>query len=298
MNKHLVIGLLIICFGSSMSIAAVRKQTGPKPYIEIVTQEVIVEELGPRFVYRSEIGLAADSLGYQEHVTDYPRNNATGKVDSSASPTFLALRGRWEMLMGKGFFGLRSVLPMVKTVVKETWNFNEALMQTNDLSYTLTSVDFYGGYFISRMLEPLGGIRVAKGEQVRENFYDQNNVRQNVGKSTETITSVNLFADLRGQSEGRPLSFGYSVEGLLPVSVSTVNDLLPGFNFSSAGYTLAVSGNICYAFSPANLIKGEIGYTLVHYNGTDWQTSGVQRAKWPQNDTQDLSAVLGWVYSY
>ena len=281
-----------------MSIAAVRKQAGPKPYIEIVTQEVIVEELGPRFVYRSEIGLAADSLGYQEHVTDYPRNNATGKVDSNASPSFLALRGRWEMVMGKGFFGLRSVLPMVKTVVKETWNFNDALMQTNDLSYTLTSVDFYGGYLFSNLLEPLGGLRVAKGEQVRENFYDQNNVRQNVGKSTETITSMNLFADLRGQSERSPFGFGYLMEGLLPISVTTTNDLMPGVNFSAGGYTLAISGNLYYAFSPISYLKGEIAYNLIHYNGSGWQPLGVSQVKWPTNDTQDLSAVLGWVYSY
>jgi len=281
-----------------MGIAAVKKKAGPKPYLEIVTQEVIVEEVGPRFRYIGEIGLAADSLGYQEHVPDYVMNNVTGKVDSNASPSFMALRGGWEMMMDRMVFGLRSILPIVKTVAKETWKFNNANMQTNDLSYTLTTVDFYGGYLFSKLLEPLGGIRIAKGEQVRENFYDQNNVRQNIGKSTETITSVNLFADLRGQSESRQIGFGYLLEGLMPLSVSTTNDLMPGFNFSAGGYTLAISGNIYYAFSPANLIKGEIGYTLVHYNGTDWVTQGAQRAKWPTNDTQDLSVVLGWVYSY
>ncbi|MFA4967160.1 MAG: hypothetical protein WC624_02970, partial [Candidatus Margulisiibacteriota bacterium] len=146
---------------------------------------------------------------------------------------------------------------------------------------------------VSNLMEPFSGIRIARGEQTRENFYI-NNAKQNTGTSTELITSMNIFAGLRGNNKATPLSFGYSALVLYPMSVSTTNNLLPGFNFGASGYTLSLSGNASYCVFGGSFLVCEIGYGLVHYSGSGWAVQGQQQAQWPINDTQDLNVTLGW----
>ena len=226
-------------------------------------------------------------IGYQEHAAIN-----TGNIDSSSSPAFVAVKGRLEINKPGSFYGLSYVLPIAKNKVTETWTINNVAYQTNDLSYTLTSVDIYSGFTINKMIEPLFGFRISRGEQTREKFY-VNNVRQSTGQSIETINSLNLLLSLRGIRKIDEVNYGYSLEVLYPLNVLTTNTLLPAFGFSAAGTTIALKVNAGYQFSNNYFIKGEIGYRLIHYSGSGWTTQGPQQAQWPINDTQDLSVSAG-----
>ncbi|MFA6169878.1 MAG: hypothetical protein WCW67_00015 [Candidatus Margulisiibacteriota bacterium] len=252
---------------------------------------------GPRFFGGFDLG--AGLLNYQEHVPDFnnPSTGTTGRIDSDASPLTYALRGRIEMYWNNSIVGFRSLFPVYASVVTERWAFNGALFQTNDLSYIFSVFDFYGGYSFSPRLEILSGLSLSKAEQTRENFY-VNGVRQSTGRSVETIISQNFFVEVRGNQGSRPVWFGYSAGALYPVNVATTNTSLPAFNFTSPGYSFYGKGSFYYSLADEWLCEASLGYRFLHYDGSPWITSGTDTAKWPTNDTSELTATLGWVYSY
>ncbi|MFA5183382.1 MAG: hypothetical protein WC405_18885 [Syntrophales bacterium] len=252
---------------------------------------------GPRFFGSFDLG--ASLLNYQEHVPDYnnPSTGTIGRIDSDASPITCALRGRIEMYWNNSIVGLRSLFPVYASVVTESWAFNGALFQTNDLAYVFSVFDFYGGYSFSRQFELLSGLSLSKAEQTRENFY-ANGVRQSTGRSIETIMTQNLFVEARGKEGTAPLWFGYTAGVIYPVNVATTNTLLTSFNFTSPGYSLYGRGSLYYSLATEWIFEASLGYRWLHYDGSPWTTSGTNTAKWPTNDTSELTATLGWVYSY
>lgn len=252
---------------------------------------------GPRFFGSFDLG--ASLLNYQEHLPDYnnPSTGTTGRIDSDASPLTAALRGRIEMYWNNSIVGVRSLFPVYASVVKETWAFNNTPFQTNDLAYVFSVFDFYGGYSFSRQLEIISGLSLSKAEQTRENFY-ANGVRQSTGRSIETIMSQNVFVEVRGNQGSQPLWFGYSAGAVYPVNVATTNTLLTSFNFTSPGYSLYGRGSLYYSLAAEWIFEASLGCRLLHYDGSSWTTSGTNTAKWPANDTSELTATVGWVYSY
>ncbi|OGC12099.1 hypothetical protein A3K48_06500 [candidate division WOR-1 bacterium RIFOXYA12_FULL_52_29] len=251
----------------------------------------------PRFFSSFDFG--PTFIGYQEQVLDYtdPATSTVGRIDSTANPVTYALRGSLEMYWDKTLLGLRSVFPVYAATVKESWSFNGSLIQTNDLTYAVSTVDFYGGYSFAKRFELLSGFSMAKAEQNRENFY-VNGVRQNIDRSTETILSQNVFLEARGKEGDQPLWFGYQVGLLYPLNVTTTNTLLPNFQFSSPGYTYYGRGSLYYLLSPDSIIEASLGYRWLHYDGSNWLTIGSSTAKWPMNNTSELTISLGWLYSY
>ncbi|MBU1867113.1 MAG: hypothetical protein KKD13_01395, partial [Candidatus Margulisbacteria bacterium] len=99
----------------------------------------------PRFF--SEFDLGPSFVNYREQVLNYPdpSTGTIGRIDSVADTLTYALRGRLEMYWDQTFLGLGSNLPVFAAAARESWRFNDSLTQTNDLSYAITSVEFYGG---------------------------------------------------------------------------------------------------------------------------------------------------------
>ncbi len=235
----------------------------------------------------SEIGLGLDSLGYQEH-SDYVLNQTQGRLDSNANPSFALLHSRIELNYGKRIFGVSGNLPIQKTAAKETWKFNNAEFQTNDLAYAITNIDFYGGYEFQKLVQSVGGFRIARGDQTRDNFY-QNGTKLNIDTSVEIINSISAFTKLYGETESKPVVFGYEFEFSYPLSVQTTNTSLQGFSFSASGYSVGCGAHIAIRLLGDSKLKAGIAYSTIHYDESNWTTQGGQTAKWPENNTQDLS---------
>lgn len=291
--------LAVIIFGVVAGSAANSATAPVYPTHRIANVSVSAQPPGdgPRFFGSFDLG--ASLLNYQEHLPDYnnPSTGTTGRIDSDASPLTAALRGRVEMYWNHSIVGLRSLFPVYASVVKESWAFNNNLFQTNDLSYVFSVFDFYGGYSFSRQFELLSGLSLSKAEQTRENFY-ANGALQSTGRSVETIMSQSLFVEVRGNEGTQPLWFGYTAGLIYPVNVATTNTLLTGFNFTAPGYSLYGKGSLYYALAVDWILETSLGYRLLHYDGSAWATSGSQTAKWPANDTSELTATLGCSYSY
>jgi hypothetical protein len=245
---------------------------------------------------RSDIGLILNSLGYQEH-TDSQILGVSGNVDSSANPSFLAFQGQFELKANKRIYGIKGLMPISKVSAKETWKFNGAEYQYNDLVYAISCVDIYGGYEFNSLLGVLGGIRISRGEQTRENFC-QNGARLNSDISTEIIDSFNIFTRMFGSNTQNLITFGYALEASYPLSVCTTNNLLSGYTFSSTGYSLSAGISIAYKLLEDSTLKLSSGFSVLHYDGTPWIVKGTQTAKWPTNNTQNFSIALSLISGF
>ena len=175
-------------------------------------------------------------------------------------------------------------MPVSSRPAKETWTFNGYEFQTNDLAYTLTSIDIYSGIVGQEWITLTGGLRGSKGEQSRENFY-QNGIKLNIGKSVETINAISAFAEISGKGQSSPFSLGYSLLLSYPLSVTTTNNLTPGFEFTSPGYSIGLGLNLNYDLADNWYLSGTVGCDVLHYEGSKWVQNGAQTAKWPSNDT-------------
>ncbi|HTY14035.1 MAG TPA: hypothetical protein VMD02_07645 [Candidatus Omnitrophota bacterium] len=256
-----------------------------------------IGEAQAKLTYCGELGIGMELLGYQEHVANVSIGGPAGNIDSSASPNYYSVNGRLEMAMGNAIYAVAAHFPLSASPVTEKWTFNGGDYQTNDLSYTLTRFDACGGYSFSDLFQLLGGIRISKGEQTRENFY-QNGSRLSTGQVVETIDSFNALVKLRGMMEPGPVRFGYELEAAYPIKVSTVNTQLSGLELGASGDSYAAAVTLSCDLDPGSSIDGAIRWSTVHYDGSGWHAYGAGQVQWPINDTQDLGISAGWRHRF
>ncbi len=245
---------------------------------------------------QSDIGLQNNSLGYQEH-TDLQVGGVTHNIDSTCSPSYLSLQSRVELRSGKKIYGIKGIIPVSKSTAQEKWTIDGTEYQTNDLSYSISSVDIYAGYEFNTLLGVVGGARISRGLQTRHNFFSTTDGAL-PGVSTEIIDSFNIFSRMFGSTQYDLYTLGYALEVSYPLSASATNNFDPGINFNSSGYSLGMGVCLSYKLVEDSTIKLSTGYNIINYDGSQGIKVGADIYKWPSNKTQDFFVALSMICGY
>jgi hypothetical protein len=236
------------------------------------------------------ISAGVEKITYEEDepVTGLKSNASTYNVVAE-----IEARKAWSTL----FIGLRGTFPLVAGKDGETWTRIGAPFQTNELENRRTRVSGHIGYLLAGWFNPYAGINYSRAIQKRSEFVIQGS--ETPGSAEEKIISTSLLIGARGRGNmAAGFQWFYGLEFFFPVDVDVTNGSLPGFKADdTGGHAYELRTGI------VRMHTEKIGYGLTAYGGrVHWDGSGFKQfsggqAKWPENDTRYLGALitLQWV---
>jgi len=233
-------------------------------------------------------GIGIEQLSYKEKVPDINLSSS----DSTVTNWVVLLEGQKSI---KNFFiGGRAYIPVSDDDTKEHWTRDGQFEQTNTLAYQWYRVNAHLGYFLHHLLNPYVGINYGYSEQDRSNFDNVNNPEIIYKTATEEVDSWSVLFGMRGKFIMAPKwSFDYLVEYLLAFDSETTNSELPGWKATDVdGYSYSITGRLNYALAETVSMALQVTGGSQHWDGSKWIPVNDTRAKWPENDTDFISAFI------
>ncbi|MBE9520831.1 MAG: hypothetical protein IME97_06850 [Proteobacteria bacterium] len=233
-------------------------------------------------------GIGIEQLSYKEKIPDINLSSS----DSTVTNWVVLLEGQKSI---KNFFiGGKTFIPVTDDDTKEHWTRDGQFEQTNTLSYKWFRVSAHLGYFLHQLLNPYVGINYGYSEQDRSNFDNVNNPEIIYKTATEEVDSWSVLFGMRGKIIMTPKwSFDYLVEYLLAFDSETTNSELPGWKATDVdGYSYSITGRLNYALAETVSMALQVTGGSQHWDGSKWIPVNDTRAKWPENDTDFISAFI------
>jgi hypothetical protein len=233
-------------------------------------------------------GIGLERLSYKEKIPNIDLSSS----DSTVTNWVALLEGQKSI---KNFFiGGRAYIPVSDDDTKEHWTRAGQHEQTNTLSYQWSRVSAYLGYYFHRLLNPYVGINYGYSEQDRSNFDNVDNPEVINKTSTEKVDSWSALFGMRGKITMTPKwSFDYLAEYSLAFDSETTNSELPGWKATDVdGYSYSITGRLNYSLAETVSMALQVTGGMQHWDGSGWEPAGDTRAKWPENDTDFISAFI------
>jgi len=231
-------------------------------------------------------GIGIEQLSYRERLPEI----ALTSSDTDLTNWTLFIEGQkgWQNF----FIGARGFIPLSTDQAQESWTRAGAFEQTNSLSYQWFRINAHLGYFLHQLLNPYVGIAWGYAEQKR-NSFDNVNIPGIINETArEEVSSFSALFGFQGSIPfGAAWSFSYFAEYGLPFYSNITNTGLPGWEASDIdGYSYALTGRLQYDLTDRTSVALQVTGGKQHWDGSDWLTHGDTRAKWPENDTDFISA--------
>jgi hypothetical protein len=226
-----------------------------------------------------------EKITYEE---DEPVTGLKSKASTYNVVAELEARKAWSRL----FIGFRGAFPLVAGKNGETWTRIGAPFQTNELENRRTRVAGHIGYLLAGWFNPYAGINYSRTIQNRSDFVIQGSPVP--GSVEEKVISTSLLIGARGRGNmAASFQWFYGLEFLFPLSVDVTNSSLPGFKADdTGGHAYELRAGILRMHSD-KIRYGLTGYGgKVHWDGSGFKQFSGGQAKWPENDTLYLGALI------
>ena len=233
-------------------------------------------------------GIGLEQLRYKEKVPDIDLSSS----DSTVTNWVVLLEG--QKGIRNFFIGGRAHIPVSDDDTREHWTRAGQHEQTNTLSYRWIRASAYLGYYFHQLLNPYVGINYGYSEQDRSNFDNVNTPEVIKRTATEEVDSWSVLLGLRGRfAINTRWSFEYLAEYLLAFDSETTNSELAGWKATDTdGYSYSITGRLNYSIAETVCLALQVTGGRLHWDGSDWETVGDTRVKWPENDTDHISGFI------
>ena len=234
------------------------------------------------------VGVGWEQLSYKEKVPEL------SLVSSNTEVNNLVLYFDGSKKLNDYFLSFKGILPVSYGDAQEDWERAGQFEQSNTLTYRRTRVDAFFGYFLNHLLNPYIGTSWSYSHQKRSDFHIADTPE--VAKFTvkEEVTSWSLLIGVRGNIPiSTKWSFQYFIEYLQPFYSKIENSNLDGWEVSDIdGYSYSLTGQLEYIIVERTAIIFQVTGGKQHWDGSDWETNGDSRVKWPENETEFIGGYV------
>jgi hypothetical protein len=227
------------------------------------------------------VGVGWEQLSYKEKVPEL------SLVSSNTEVNNLVLYFDGSKKLNDYFAGFKGILPISYGDAQEEWKRAGQFEQSNSLTNRRTRVDAFFGYILNHLLNPYIGTTWSYSHQERSDFRIADSPELEHVSVTEEVNSFSLLLGLRGMIPiSTKWSFAYFVEYLLPYYSKIENNGLDGWGVSDIdGYAYSLTGQVEYLIAERAALMFQIIGGKQYWDGSDWETIGNTRVKWPENET-------------
>ena len=236
------------------------------------------------------LGVGWEQLSYKEKVPERSLTSSNTEINN------LVLYFEGSKILHDYFLGFKGVLPISYGDAREDWQRAGQFEQSNSLAYRRTRVDAFLGYILHHLLNPYIGTSWSYSHQKRSDFYipDTPEVAQVLVK--EEVTSWSLLFGVRGKMPiSTKLSFQYFIEYLHPFHSKVENSKLDGWEATDIdGYSYSITGQFEYLMAERTALVAQVMGGRQSWDGSDWETIGDSRVKWPENETEFIGGYVNF----